>query len=121
MFLYSTVSTQVQVGQSPEGELDRGENVRFMYTIPAIGTTIQMCIEIGNVVMFASTVTTTPNSALHEYSLDITASGTSTRACGEVYVIPPTGNNTLYSLVSGLQDRNRFTLNSATGDTRSGE
>ena len=121
MLLYSTASTQIQVGQSPQGELDRGENVRFTYTIPVVGTTIQLCVEIGNTVFFASTVVTTPNRALHEYSLDITASGTNTRTCGEVFVIPPTANSIVYIAVNGLQDRNRFTLNSTTGDTRTGE
>ena len=109
-----------------------GENARFAYTVPEIGMTIRMCVEIGNILMFASTVTTTPNSAFYDYSLDITAIGTSSIVCGEVYVIfeanrrrrdvtTTTGNITLHMAVSGLQEKNEFAINSTTGDTRSGE
>ena len=62
-----------------------GENVRFTYTVPRIGMTIRMCVEMGTIAMFASTETTTPNSAFYDYSLDVTAIGTSSIVCGEVY------------------------------------
>ena len=100
-----------------------GENVRFMYTVPEIGMTIRMCIEIESLLMFASTDTTTPNSAFHDYSLAITATDTSFIVCGEVYVIiesdsrrrrdvtTTTGNNTLYMAVSGIQEENEFAIN----------
>ena len=111
-----------------------GESARFMYTIPEIGMTIQMCVEIGNILMFASTETTTPNSAFYEYSLNVTADGTNVSVCNEVYVnsaanqscnnsTPATDNTTctLHVAVNGLQERNEFAINSTTGDTRTGE
>ena len=134
-FSNCSAAVQGQIGQSTEGDLDMGESARFMYTIPEMGMTIQMCVEIGNILMFASTETTTPNSAFHEYSLDITANGTNISVCNEVYVTSTeanqtrcnittaTGNNTctLHMEVSGLQERNEFAINSTTGDTRTGE
>ena len=109
-----------------------GENARLSYTVPEIGMTIRMCVAIGNIVMFASTVTTTPNSAFYDYSLNITAIENSSIDCGEVYVISEanrrrrdvtttTGNITLHMAVSGLQKKNEFAIKSTTGDTRSGE
>ena len=82
--------------------------------------------------MFASSVTTTPNSAFYDYSLDITARGTGSTVCGEVYVVfeanrrrrdvtNTTSNITLHMAVSGLQEKNDFAINSTNGDTTSGK
>ena len=107
-----------------------GENIRYQYQLPVDGMTIMICVRIGNVVLYASTKTTTPNGAFYDYKLDISGQSSTTEVCGDAFVDPPEerkrnvfkpSNTTLYLSLQGVDVSNEFALNSTIGDTTSGK
>ena len=108
-----------------------GENIRYQYLLPEDGMTIMICVHVGNIVLYASTRVTTPNSALYEYKLDISGQSSQSEVCDDVYIdssgsrkrniVSESSNVTLYVAVNGVDESNVFALNSTTGDTTSGK
>lgn len=108
-----------------------GENIRYQYLLPEDGMTIMICVHVGNIVLYASTRVTTPNSALYEYKLDISGQSSQSDVCDDVYIdssgsrkrniVSESSNVTLYVAVNGVDESNVFALNSTTGDTTSGK
>jgi len=122
------VSVAAKIGSGLEGTLDMGENIRYHYPLPEDGMTVEICVQAGNIVLFASTKVTTPNSALYEYKMDISGQSSETEVCDDVYVDSPArrkrhvvSNITLYVAVNGVDESNTFALNSTIGDTTSGK
>ena len=129
--LFYAASVSTRVGNGLEGTLDMGENVRYQYLLPEDGMTIMICVRVGNVVLYASTRVTTPNSALYEYILDISGQSLESEVCDDVYInssggkkrniVSGSSNVTLYVTLNGVDESNIFAFNSTTGDTTSGE
>ena len=122
------MSVAAKIGDSLEGTLDVGENIRYQYPLPKDGMTVEICVQAGNIVLFASTKVTTPNSALYEYKLDTSGRSSETEVCDDVFVDSPgrlkrhvVSNITLYVALNGVDESNIFALNSTIGDTTSGK
>ena len=108
-----------------------GENIRYQYQLPTDGMTIMMCVRKGNVILYASTEITSPNSAFYEHKLDISGKSSQDEVCNDVYIDPSAGrkrelsselaNITLYVSLNGEDEFNEFLLNSTVGDTTSGK
>ena len=108
-----------------------GENIRYQYQLPTDGMTIMMCVRNGNVVLYASTEISSPNSAFYDYKLDISGKSSKDEVCNDVYIDPSAGrkrdlsselaNITLYVSLNGEDEFNEFLLNSTVGDTTSGK
>ena len=128
---FFVVSVAAKIGDGLEGTLDMGENIRYHYPLPEDGMTVEICVQVGNIVLFASTKVTTPNSALYEYKLDISGRSSETEVCDDVFVDSPgrlkrnvvseSSNITLYVALNGVDESNIFALNSTIGDTTSGK
>lgn len=113
-----------------EGNLDIGESIRYQYQLPEDGMTIMICVRNGNIVLYASTKTTSPNSAFYDYKLDVSGQSSKDEVCDDVYIDSSTGrkrdlssepaNITLYVSLNGRDDYNEFFFNSTVGDTSSG-
>ena len=116
------------------GNLDEGENIRYEFPLPEDGVTLKMCVQNGQVNCYASTEITTPNSALHDYKLEVKAQSPGMEACDDVYIQQPTesrdrdrraviekSNTTLFMTLTGMDEYNEFSFNTTLGDTTSGE
>lgn len=125
MFLFLAASVPAKIGNGLEGDLDIGESIRFQYQLPTDGMTIMMCIRQGNVVLYASTKITSPNSAFYEHKLDVSGKSSDDKVCDDVYIaIGPSSelkrelssqqaNITLYVSLNGEDEYNEFLLSTS--------
>ena len=131
-FLYPSASGSKVVGGASSGSLNKGGTVRLNFPLPVEGITIRLCVSQGYLVLYASVSSTTPNSAVNDFMLEI---GT---GCSDIYIDPrETGNGidnsmgrrkrqmsalesanlTLYVSIEGVEERNTFILHTTAGDT----
>ena len=123
----STVSTPVELEEENRGSLEEGEQIRWQFEVPESGALLTLEVDQGEVVFYASTQTTSPNEALHQWKIQTSSSES-------VFIIPTTQsqgskkrsirrqlkfNNmnetlvTVYTTLFGLDRRNTFTLTSS--------
>ena len=137
-FLYPSASGSKVVGGASSGSLNKGGTVRLNFPLPVEGITIRLCVSQGYLVLYASVSSTTPNSAVNDFMLEI---GT---GCSDIYIDPrgigngndnsnnalgrrkrqvfnstasESANLTLYISIEGVEERNTFILQTTTGDT----
>lgn len=67
IFCTCTVSTPVTFEEDSQGSLQEGEQVRWQYDVPESGATFELSVVQGTIVFYASTLTTSPNEAFHEW------------------------------------------------------
>ena len=124
-----TVPAPVEIGQTIESLLDEGELSFFRFSLPMDGMTIQLQVQQGRVVMYASSRIRNPSAALFDVRLE-------TDSTASVYLDPsdfeddaPTPssrkrqasvmftNTTIFVSVEGLENTNNFMLDTTFGDT----
>lgn len=120
IYLYSftvyAASVSPKIGSGLEGSLEKYQIIRYRYELPETGIEITICVRIGNVVLYVSTVITSPNSAFYEYKLNV-----SDGSCDKVYVAPSRGDlstvlkNITYISLIGEGDYNKFFFNTSKG------
>ncbi len=100
--------------------LDQGEQVRWQLDVPESGTVLNLNVEQGSVVMYASTTTTSPNEAFYEWKAETSSSASvvlrpmaQNRERGKRNIEIISRNQTtipVYVAISGLDSSNNFTL-----------
>lgn len=100
-----------------EGCLDNEKTIRYRYELPESGMYITLCVRVGNIVLYVSTVITSPNSAFYEYKLNVSGD-----SCEEIYVPPPRRdlstvlkNISYVSLIGENKDCSEFFINTTKG------
>ncbi len=98
------------------GELDRGELVRWKFTISECGMSFNLTVQEGEVVLYASTDITVPNEAIYQWRIEVSATSNSF----EVINIIPLGDNavncssvtnvTVFTTIVGINVTNMFTV-----------
>ena len=110
------VSRPVGISEENGGFLEQNQEVRWQIEIPATGQAIIITAEQGEVVFYASTETTAPNEAFHQWTIRTSSSAT-------IFIIPiannrrrrqaePSSNTTVsvFTTVVGVGSNNSFTL-----------
>jgi hypothetical protein len=102
------------------GSLDEGEQVRWQFDVPEEGVAFNLRVDQGRVEMYASTKTTSPNEAFHEWQAETSSSA-------RVFLRPMAQaeerkkrnidniNGTtipVFMAITGLESNNTFTLQS---------
>lgn len=124
-----TVPAPVEIGQTIESLLDEGELSFFQFQLPMVGMTVQLQVQQGRVVMYASSKIRNPSAALYDVRLE-------TDSTASVYLDPsdfednapnPSSrkrqatvmftNTTIFVSVEGLDNTNNFMLDTTFGDT----
>ena len=68
------VTTPVELDEVNEGSLEEGQQVRLEYAVPEEGTVLTLEAKQGKLELFASTKTTSPNEAFHEWRAETSSS-----------------------------------------------
>lgn len=117
------VTTPVELETANTASLEQGNQIRWQYDVPEEGVTFDVVVERGRVEFYASTLTTAPSAAFHEWRV-VTSSSAS------VFIRPsvPTRKRSLktrqaigvdnskstttpvFVAVFGLESQNDFTL-----------
>ena len=104
------VSQPVGISEENRGSLERNEQVRWQIDIPVSGRQVVITVDQGEIVFYASTETTAPNEAFHQWTIRTSSSAI-------VFIQPSvlTGNVTdnlipVYTALVGLGSSNTFTL-----------
>ena len=110
------------ISEENRGSLEENEEVRWQIGIPETGRLVTITAEQGEVVFYASTETTAPNEAFHQWKLRTSSSASifinptaGTDSNRKRREIVPTSNVTdnlipVYTTVVGLSSNNSFTL-----------
>ena len=78
----------MDIGQKNGATLDReGEEVRWNFEVPVDGLLFTLTVTEGEAVLYASTKSTAPNTALHEWTIPPTSS------TGNTVIQPPSPVN----------------------------
>ena len=104
------------MSENNEGQLEEGEQIRWQFEVPDSGTYFMLEVDEGEVIFYASTLTTSPNEAFYEWRVQ-TSSSTfvfisprrvvkrNAEAVNETFT-------TVYTALFGLNVNNTFTLSS---------
>ena len=138
-FLYPHLSSPLSLAENIKsetnfinGDLQRGEVIRYNLLVPGVGITVKVCVNSGGVHMYGSFSYSAPSSVLNDFllELDCYGSGGWSCSCQEVYVDrgTPSGKDNrvrrevttteLYITIEGDMgsSRNAFVLNITEGD-----
>ena len=83
LFLSVAVSIPKDIGEKNGATLEEGEEIRWTFEVPNSGLFFILTVTEGEAVFYASTKTTAPNEALHEWTIPPTSSE------GKVFIQPP--------------------------------
>ena len=84
MYIIYTASTPCTTEEATNGSLTRNESYRCHIPLPPSGRTLRVCVSTGHVIVYGSFYITNPNSALHNFSLEINDSDSET--CREMFI-----------------------------------
>lgn len=101
---FLTVTTPVELKTANRGSLAGGEQIRWQYDVPEEGIAFNLQVEQGRVELYASTQTTSPSEALHEWRIETSSSA-------RVFVKPRT---TMKRLLDVKQNTEISSLNETT-------
>ena len=111
------VAATVPRNTTNNGELERGEQVRWEFTISECGVSFNLSVQEGDIVLYASTETTAPNEAIYQLRIKVSATSNSFEA---INIIPSLGDNavncsfvanvTVFTTIVGENDTNIFTV-----------
>ncbi|XP_078655708.1 collagen alpha-1(XII) chain-like [Branchiostoma floridae x Branchiostoma belcheri] len=102
----------VPVGTPVTADLDKDAVRHLSLIVPDVGMTFKLTLNRGQVAIYGSSLVTTPNEAIHNFTL----------TSGDVFFpSEPVGSQgartTVYVSVYGLSDHSSFTLHTTEGDT----
>ncbi|XP_078572048.1 uncharacterized protein LOC144859357 [Branchiostoma floridae x Branchiostoma japonicum] len=102
----------VPVGTPVSANLDMDAVRHLSFIVPDEGMTFKLTLNRGQVAMYGSSVVTTPNEAIHNFTL----------TSGDLFLPPVSvpsqdSRTTLYLSVYGLSDDSSFTLRTTEGNT----
>ena len=82
----------MNVGNGTNGSLTEKETFRFNIEIPWTGLTLSVCVTTGHIIVYGSFSTTNPNSAVHDFYLEIHVphqqEESESEECREVFIKP---------------------------------
>lgn len=123
VLFYIAVSTPVELAEENTGSLEEGEQIRWQFEVPETGIHFNIEVGQGEIVFYASTETTAPNEAFHQWKLQTSSSESifinpvSQREQGLAGKQTSINNAnkttvTVYTTLLGLEAVNTFTLTS---------
>ena len=118
-FIYFAASARVQTNQTVNTSISEGETAYIEIPYDADkGVTLKVYVTNGNVTVYASDRTTTPNEAFYDWMIE-------TDSYSDVYLDPNAVNRTIgdtvYVAIEGKGVENDFSFISEEGDTAEGE
>ena len=117
--------------------LEQNKTVRYNLLIPVIGVTVKVCITMGKIHVYGSTSTPNPNSAFHDFfiELDYEKHENETEVCGYSTYVEPcntspsphargrrqtsesgTDAEVVYLSIVGMAEGSSFVVNGVAGD-----
>ena len=117
-YCVSSVSAPVELQAENSGSLEQGEQIRWQVQVPESGTFLTVEVDDGEVALYASTETTSPNEAYYQWKIQ-------TSNTKSVFINPSSNSNSpqkrnteasnetlviVFIAILGLDGSNMFTL-----------